>query len=73
MTLVKSCGAVPSTNEHFAATLLFTNRPEREMFMTMETPEGRFDWLKRKYGWMIRNYVPKLLVCCFVIFMTLVC
>jgi hypothetical protein len=23
----KSCGVVPSTNEHFAATLLFTNRP----------------------------------------------
>jgi hypothetical protein len=59
MTLVKSCGAVPSTNEHFAATLLFTNRPEREMFMTMDTPEERFDWLKRKYEWMIRNDVPK--------------
>jgi hypothetical protein len=43
MTLVKSCGAIPSTTEHFAATLLFTNRPEREMFMTMDTPEERFD------------------------------
>jgi hypothetical protein len=59
MTLVQSCGAIPSTNEHFASTLIFTNRPEPEMFMTMDTPEERFDWLKRKYEWMIRNDVPK--------------
>jgi hypothetical protein len=59
MTLVKSCGATPCTNEHYAATLLFTNMSEREMFMTMDTAEERFDWLKRKYEWMIRNDVPK--------------
>jgi hypothetical protein len=27
--------------------------------MTMDTPEERFNWLKRKYEWMIRNDVPK--------------
>jgi hypothetical protein len=27
MALVKDCGAVPSTNEHFAASLVFTKRP----------------------------------------------
>jgi hypothetical protein len=43
MALVKSCGAVPSTNEHFVATLIFTDKSEQEMFMTMDTPEERFD------------------------------
>jgi hypothetical protein len=59
MALVKDCGAIPSTNEHFAATLVFTKRAEREMFMTLDTPEERFDWLKRKYEWMTKNDVPK--------------
>jgi hypothetical protein len=49
MALVKECGAVPRSNEHFIATTLFTKRAEREMFMTMDTPEDRFDWLRRKY------------------------
>nr|XP_034571003.1 elastin-like [Setaria viridis] len=59
MALVKNCGALPSTNEHFVASLVFTKRAEREMFMTLDTPEERFDWLKRKYEWMTRNDVPK--------------
>jgi hypothetical protein len=59
MALVKDCGAVPSTNEHFAASLVFTKRPEREMFMTLDTPEERFDWLRRKYEWMTKNEAPK--------------
>jgi hypothetical protein len=59
MALVKDCGAVPSTNEHFAATLVFTKKAEREMFMTLDTREERFDWLKRKYEWMTKNDVPK--------------
>ncbi|XP_034604868.1 uncharacterized protein [Setaria viridis] len=59
MALVKNCGALPSTNEHFIASLVFTKRAEREMFMTLDTPEERFDWLKRKYEWMTRNDVPK--------------
>jgi hypothetical protein len=29
------------------------------MFMTLDTPEERFDWLKRKYEWMTKNDVPK--------------
>jgi hypothetical protein len=48
-----------STNEHFAATLIFTKKAEREMFMTLDTREERFDWLKRKYEWMTKNDVPK--------------
>jgi hypothetical protein len=59
MALVKDCGAVPSTNEHFAATLVFTKKAERQMFMILDTREERFDWLKRKYEWMTKNDVPK--------------
>ncbi|CAN6211926.1 unnamed protein product [Urochloa humidicola] len=59
MALVKDCGAVPSTNEHFVATLVLTKRAEREMFMTLDTPEERFDWLKRKHEWMTKNDVAK--------------
>ena len=59
MALVKECGAVPGTNEHFIASLVFTKKAEREMFMTLDTPEERFDWLTRKHDWMTRNDVPK--------------
>lgn len=57
MSLVKSCGAVPGTDEHFTTTLVFTKRAEREMFMTLETPEERFLWLRKKHQWMTRNDV----------------
>jgi len=59
MALVKECGAVPSTNEHFIASIVFTKRAEREMFMTLETHEERFEWLTRKHEWMTRNDVSK--------------
>nr|TKW02834.1 hypothetical protein SEVIR_7G035700v2 [Setaria viridis] len=59
MVLVKECGAVPGTNEHFIASLIFTKKAEREMFMTLDTPKERFDWLTRKHEWMTRNDVPK--------------
>ncbi|CAN6292135.1 unnamed protein product [Urochloa humidicola] len=59
MALVKECGVVPSTKEHFIACTLFTNRSERQMFMTLETPEERFDYLTQKHEWMTRNDVPK--------------
>ncbi|CAN6244751.1 unnamed protein product [Urochloa humidicola] len=62
MALVKECGVVPGTNEHFIASLLFTKQPEREMFLTMDTPQERFDWLTRKHEYnmlcMTRNGVP---------------
>jgi hypothetical protein len=29
MALVKDCGAVPGTNEHFIATTIFTKKVER--------------------------------------------
>jgi hypothetical protein len=28
------------------------------MFMTLDTPEERFDWLRRKYEWMTKNEAP---------------
>ena len=59
MALVKECGVVPSTNEHFIASIIFTKRSEREMFMTLDTHEERFEWLPRKHEWMTRNDVPK--------------
>jgi hypothetical protein len=37
MTLVRDCGAVPTTNEHFIASLVFTKRSKKEMFMTLDT------------------------------------
>src|SRR5438105_1163252 len=46
MALVKDCGATTGTGEHFVASLVFTKRAEREMFMTLDTPEERFQWLK---------------------------
>uniref|UniRef100_A0A0A9B9P3 Myb/SANT-like domain-containing protein n=1 Tax=Arundo donax TaxID=35708 RepID=A0A0A9B9P3_ARUDO len=49
MTLVRECGARCGSNEHFIATELFVNREQREMFLTMETAEERFQWLRRKY------------------------
>jgi hypothetical protein len=58
MALVRDCGAFPTTNEHFIASLVFIKRSEKEMFMTLDTDE-RFDWLKRKHEWMTRNDVAK--------------
>lgn len=49
MTLVRECGARSGSNEHFIATELFICREQREMFLTMETAEERFQWLRRKY------------------------
>jgi hypothetical protein len=59
MKLVKECGATPGTNEHFVATLVLVKRTEKEMFLTLDTPEERFQWLRRKYEWMTRNDVAK--------------
>ncbi|KAK3138047.1 hypothetical protein QOZ80_5AG0363780 [Eleusine coracana subsp. coracana] len=57
MALVKNYGPTSRTNEHFIVTLVFTKKAEREMFMTLDTPEERFDWLSRKHQWMTRNDV----------------
>lgn len=59
MALVKESGAVPGTKEHFIASQVFTKRSEREMFMTLETPEERFAWLTMKHQWVTRNDVLK--------------
>lgn len=59
MTLVEQCGATPKTNEHFIATIVFTKRAEREMFLTLKTPKDRFDWLTKKHEWLSRHGVSK--------------
>lgn len=56
MHLVKVCGAVPGTREHFIATQIFTKKSEREMFMTIDTPEDRFQWLSMKHDWMMNAW-----------------
>ena len=42
MALVVECGAALGSNEHFIATILFTMRAERQMFMTLRTPRDVF-------------------------------
>jgi DUF4097 and DUF4098 domain-containing protein YvlB len=37
---------------HFIASSIFTKKAEREMFMTIDTREDRFQWLSKKYEWM---------------------
>lgn len=59
MALVKECGATPRTHEHFIASIIFTKKAEREMFVTIDTLEEKFEWLTAKYEWMTRNDVAK--------------
>jgi hypothetical protein len=49
--LVKACGATAGTKVHFIATQIFTKKVEREMFLTLDTPEERFNWLSMKHEW----------------------
>lgn len=49
MALVKDCGAMVGTNEHYIAFELFVKREQREMFMTLDTRQERLEWLSRKY------------------------
>jgi hypothetical protein len=55
MQLVKACGAIAGSKDHFIATQVFTKNSEREMFLTSDTPEERFQWLSMKYEWMTMN------------------
>jgi hypothetical protein len=55
MALLKDCGAKAGSKEHFIATVIFTKKAEREMFMTLDGPEERFMWLQQKHDWMTRN------------------
>ncbi|KAJ1275631.1 hypothetical protein BS78_05G150300 [Paspalum vaginatum] len=49
MELVVACGATFGTNEHFIATKLFVKSEQREMFMTLDTDESRYIWLRMMY------------------------
>ena len=57
MALVKECGATIGTKEHFTTSLIFTKKNERKMFMTLDNPKERFQWLQMKTEWMHRNNV----------------
>jgi len=55
MDLVKACGAMPGSNEFFIGSQIFLKKAEREMFMTLDTPEEQFQWLTMKHAWVTRN------------------
>ncbi|XP_062179405.1 L10-interacting MYB domain-containing protein-like [Phragmites australis] len=44
----EECGATPGTKGFFVAFEIFIKIPKREMFLTLDTPEERFEWLKMK-------------------------
>jgi histone deacetylase complex regulatory component SIN3 len=49
MKLAKEAGAIKGSDEHYMATRLFVKSENRAVFMTLETNEGRLNWLKRCY------------------------
>jgi hypothetical protein len=49
MTLVKDAGEEEGSNGHYISTQLFKNAANREIFLTFETNEGRFNWLNICY------------------------
>jgi hypothetical protein len=49
MALVKESGAVEGSDEHFIATQLFKHASNHKIFLTFETNEEMFNWLKRCY------------------------
>jgi hypothetical protein len=58
MSIVKECGAAPGMKEFFIASELFTKKAEREMFMILDTPQGRFEWLTMKH--FVKNTTIRL-------------
>ena len=53
MGLVVECGAIEGSEEHFMASKLFVKFENRDMFLTLITKEGRFNWLKR---WWLKRW-----------------
>jgi hypothetical protein len=52
LALMKECGAAEGTPLYFTATDLVMQPSYRELFMLIETKEGRLDWLERKHAQM---------------------
>ncbi|XP_051192802.1 uncharacterized protein [Lolium perenne] len=52
LTLMKECGAQEGTPLYFTATDLVMQPSYRELFVLIETKEGRLDWLQRKHSQM---------------------
>jgi hypothetical protein len=63
MTLVKELGALEGSDDHFIVTQLFKHASNREIFLTFETNEGMFNWLKRYYEEQKKVVVQGVLVC----------
>lgn len=42
-------GAEEGSDEHFYATQLFTKKENRDVFITLKTPNGRLSWLRRAW------------------------
>lgn len=47
MEMVRDCGVEEGTPLFFSSSMLFMKPEYREMFASVQTKEGRFDWLKR--------------------------
>jgi hypothetical protein len=74
LSIVKECGAAPGTKEFFIASELFTKRTEREMFMTLDTPQECFEWRTMKHFVKYSHYkascmlYPLFMLCELIIF-----
>ena len=42
-------GAEEGSDEHFYATQLLTKKENRDVFITLKTPNGRLSWLRRAW------------------------
>ena len=51
MEMVRECGVEEGTPLFFSSSMLFMKPGYREMFASVETKEGRFDWLGRVHDY----------------------
>ena len=46
-------GAEEGSDEHYYATQLLKKKENRDLFITLKTPNGRLNWLRR--AWEVQN------------------
>ena len=51
MEMVRECGVEEGTPLFFSSSMLFMKAEYREMFASVQTKEGRFDWLGRVHDY----------------------
>jgi hypothetical protein len=49
MVMVRECGVAEGTPLFFSSSMLLMKPEYREMFASVETLQGRFDWLERAH------------------------